>query len=112
MDQSGLDLAAKLLGLRPSLRIVIFTGYPSLDAAFRAGREPGILGYLRKPAPIAGVLAALEGRPLHPATAHASLDQMQREYARRVLGDCGGNATRAAEALRITRSTLRRLLDH
>jgi two-component system, NtrC family, response regulator AtoC len=41
---------------------------------------------------------------------HPTLDELSRRYAERVLRDCGGNKTRAAEALGIDRKTLSRLL--
>lgn len=109
-DRSGLELAADLVAIHPMMRIVMITGYPSSDAAFHAGRRPGIVGYLQKPASIEHIVEVLEGRPRESNSAQPTLDEIARDYARRTLCDCGGNATRAAETLHITRSTLRRLI--
>ena len=110
-DRSGLDVADDLAAVHAAIRIVMLTGFPSSDAAFQAGRRRRVVGYLQKPAPANQLLALLEGRAIESARARASLEQIQREYARRVLAECDGNATRAAEVLRVTPATLRRLLD-
>lgn len=110
-DRSGLDVAEDLAAVHAAIRIVMLTGFPSSDAAFQAGRRRGVVGYLQKPAPANQLLALLEGRAIESARARASLEQMQREYARRVLAESDGNATRAAEVLRVTPATLRRLLE-
>ena len=67
------------------MRIVIFTGYPSTDAAFRAGRELGIVGYVQKGAPVAHLLAALEGQP-PPRWRKATL--RSRKFSVSTLGAC------------------------
>ncbi len=49
------------------------------------------------------------GLPL-PAGLRPTLDELSRRYAVLVLGECGGNKTRAAELLGIDRKTLYRIL--
>ncbi len=108
-DRSGLDLAETLLERQPNLRILIHTGYASADAALRAGRQAGIVDYLPKPAPLEQIIATLEGRA-QPAPPPATLERVERDHILRVVADCDGNLTRAANALGIDRHALRRKL--
>jgi DNA-binding NtrC family response regulator len=50
------------------------------------------------------------GRLPLPAGFRPTLDELSRRYAALVLGECGGNKTRAAELLGIDRKTLYRIL--
>ena len=62
------------------------------------------------PEPLRGEAAtAPRGLPLPPGF-RPPLDELSRRYAALVLVECGGNKTRAAEALGIDRKTLYRLL--
>src|SRR5512144_57413 len=56
-----------------------------------------------------GALESARGLPL-PAGFRPTLDELSRRYAALVLGECGGNKTRAAELLGIDRKTLYRIL--
>jgi len=70
--------------------------------------------YLLKPASADQILAALKGttppssRPA--ATDLPSLARLEWEHIQRVLHDCGGNISHAADALGIDRRTLQRKL--
>src|SRR5512145_1396782 len=56
-----------------------------------------------------GASEPARGLPL-PAGFRPTLDELGRRYAALVLGECGGNKTRAAELLGIDRKTLYRIL--
>lgn len=110
-DRSGLDLAERLNASFPRIRIVMFTGYASIDAAFCAGKSQAISTYLTKPASVEEIVAALEGCERTSGVHRATLADVERDQIERVLADTGGNVTRAAETLGISRSTLARKLE-
>ena len=110
-DRSGLDLAERLHVAFPRIRVVMFTGYASVDAAFRAGRSGAISDYLTKPASVEEIVAALEGHERTSGVHRATLADVERDQIERVLADTGGNVTRAADMLGISRSTLARKLE-
>jgi two-component system response regulator RegA len=67
---------------------------------------------LQKPAEVAEILAALEGRPRPVAeVATPSLERVEWEHLQRVLGDAEGNISEAARRLGMHRRTLQRKLD-
>lgn len=73
----------------------------------------GSVGLAQMPREIAGSAGVAGLAPTTPAGAAepvTDLDTMEREYIRRVLDSVGGNKTRAAEILGITRVTLRNKL--
>jgi two-component system, response regulator RegA len=57
--ESGSDVLAGLLALCPSIRVAIFTGSRSVDAADLIRR--GVIACLRKPAEVDHLLAILNG---------------------------------------------------
>ena len=111
--RSGLDLARDALALRPSLRVVILTGYGSIATAMEAVRL-GAVSYLPKPADVDDILAAFdpEARPAEAVDEipTPSLARAEWEHINRVLADCGGNISAAARRLNIHRRTLQRKL--
>lgn len=110
-DRSGLHLTDELLEANDRMRIVIHTGYGTVDAAFSAGRRDRIVGYLEKPATVEEICAKLEGRSLTPRSRPATIERVTRAHILRVLADHDGNQTLAAIALGISRDTLRRKLE-
>ena len=110
---SGLSLVRQLHAHDPTTRIVMLTGYGSIATALDAVRS-GAVHYLTKPAAMEEILAAFEhdGKPAAEPPAHAvpSLDRVEREHIERILADCGGNVTHAAELLGIHRRSLQRKL--
>src|SRR5512143_405043 len=82
------NVVARALALNPS-GVVIPEDLPDRLRALRA--EPA------------------RGLPLPPGF-RPTLDELSRRYAALVLGECGGNKTRAAELLGIDRKTLYRIL--
>ena len=110
-DGSGLSLIEPLLRTAPDLQIVVLTGYGSIATAVDAVRL-GAVNYLAKPADVDSILAAFETPPVEP-TEHQplSLARMEWEHIQRVLADCNGNVTHAAQKLGMHRRTLQRKLQ-
>ena len=110
---SGLTLVRQLHAHDPTTRIVMLTGYGSIATALDAVRS-GAVHYLTKPAAMEEIIAAFDhdGRPATEPPPHAvpSLDRVEHEHIERVLADCGGNVTHAAELLGIHRRSLQRKL--
>jgi two-component system response regulator RegA len=114
--RSGLELVRELHRIDPSTRIVVLTGYGSIATALEAVRL-GATHYLTKPADVEELIAAF-GRDDHHGTAGErvaaetpSLARVEWEHIQRVLTDCGGNITKAAERLGIHRRSLQRKLS-
>ena len=113
---NGLKLSESLIGLIPGIRIVILTGYGSIANALESVRI-GVVDYLTKPADTDQILSALKGEAMtnekgKPVASDQtpSHDRVEWEHIQRVLADCGGNITRAAEILGIHRRSLQRKL--
>ncbi len=112
---SGLTLIEPLLVALPELRIVVLTGYGSIATTVDAIRL-GAVNYLSKPADADMVLAAFvrgDDAPLAEAPEYdpPSLARTEWEHIQRVLDDCGGNITKAAQKLGLHRRTLQRKLQ-
>ncbi len=114
--RGGLELLEELRALCPRLEAVMLTGYGSIATAVDAMRL-GATNYITKPADAEMILAAFEraeAPPLEPPELSydaPSLARAEWEHIQRVLADCGGNITRAAEALGLHRRTLQRKLQ-
>lgn len=111
---NGLDLAKKLIAAVPGIRVVMLTGYGSIANALE-GVRAGIADYLTKPADLDQILSAIHRHNGNEVVAAMperapSLDRVEWEHIQRVLHDCGGNITRAAETLGIHRRSLQRKL--
>jgi two-component system response regulator RegA len=117
--KSGLEVVRELHRIDPATRIVVLTGYGSIATALEAMRL-GATHYLTKPADVDEVIAAFHrdggeseeaggdpggGKPVTP-----SLARVEWEHIQRVLTDCDGNITKAAERLGIHRRSLQRKL--
>ena len=117
--RSGLELVRELHRIDPATKIVVLTGYGSIATALEAVRL-GATHYLTKPADVDEVIASFdrgqaekapaspEAEPQAPET--PSLARVEWEHIQRVLTDCGGNITKAAERLGIHRRSLQRKL--
>lgn len=110
-NDSGLSVVRALHALDTTLRIVVLTGFGSIATALDAVRS-GAVHYLTKPAELDEIIAAFDsdGAPSSPPPAPTvpSLDRVEWEHIERVLAECGGNVTRAAELLGIHRRSLQR----
>ena len=118
--KSGLEVVRELHRIDTATKIVVLTGYGSIATALEAVRL-GATHYLTKPADVDEVTASFE-RGTEPDDADAStaqgespqtpsLARVEWEHIQRVLTDCGGNITKAAEKLGIHRRSLQRKLS-
>lgn len=118
--KSGLEVVRELHRIDPATKIVVLTGYGSIATALEAVRL-GATHYLTKPADVDEVIASFDRGEIQaeheepaadtetPPT--PSLARVEWEHIERVLTDCGGNITRAAEKLGIHRRSLQRKLS-
>jgi two-component system response regulator RegA len=111
--QSGLNLIQPLLDIVPAARIVILTGYASIQTAVGA-LKLGAVQYLPKPASIADIVRALlEDKvdiPEIPGEDRMTVQHLEWEYIQRTLSEHGGNIAATARALKMYRRTLQRKL--
>jgi two-component system response regulator RegA len=125
-DGNGITVVDHLHAIEPRTNVVVLTGYGSIATALDAVRR-GATWFLTKPADADDVLAAFargddglrealglppfeiaaDGPPPYRAP---SLARMEWEHIQRVLTDCGGNVSHAADALGIHRRSLQRKL--
>jgi two-component system response regulator RegA len=118
--KSGLEVVRALHRIDPATKIVVLTGYGSIATALEAMRL-GATHYLTKPADVDEVIASFDrdGAQRTQAAPSAeseapqtpSLARVEWEHIQRVLTDCGGNITKAAEKLGIHRRSLQRKLS-
>jgi two-component system, response regulator RegA len=108
--ESGLDVIPVLLAECPGMRVVVLTGYASITTAVQAVKL-GAAEYLLKPAEVADVVAALEGKPaIRPSGDVPSMRRLAWEHIQRVLHEHDGNISAAARVLGMHRRTLQRKL--
>jgi two-component system response regulator RegA len=112
--RGGLELVATLRERRPTLRMVVLTGYGSIATAVEAIKI-GAVHYLTKPAEVEEILAAFDRtEPVlldsPPPTKATPLDELEWEHLQRVLTDCNGNISEAARRLGMHRRSLQRKL--
>jgi two-component system response regulator RegA len=113
---SGLDLVRDVMRAAPAAHVVVLTGYGSIATAVRAIRL-GAKDYLSKPANAEDLLRSFH----HPTTAEATntepevnrptLAEAEWDHIQRVLADCSGNITHAAQRLGLHRRSLQRKLN-
>lgn len=109
--ENGLDLMARLLEVRPHLKVCVMTGYGSIATAVEAMRR-GAADYLCKPVSTEQLINALRGtRTLPPLrSGPPSVEELEREHIQRVLEDNDGNISATSRALNMHRRTLQRKL--
>ena len=111
--ESGLQLLPQLVARLPLARILVLTGYASVNTAVEAIKR-GAINYLCKPASTDEILAALEedGEAPEPALSATplSVDRLEWEHIQRVLQEHDGNVSATARALGMHRRTLQRKL--
>ncbi len=109
-DEQGIDLIKPLLLEKPSLMIVVLTGYANLTTAVQAIKL-GALNYLAKPIDTASILNAFcQNQTPSITNQPLSLKQLEWEHLQRVLADNNGNITNTARQLGMYRRTLQRKL--
>lgn len=113
-DQSGLSLIPKLRAQQPHLRIVMLTGYSSINTAVEAIKL-GAHHYLCKPADADDIIKAFEYREgdtdAEIQTTPPSVNRLEWEHIQKVLADHSGNISATARALGMHRRTLQRKLQ-
>jgi len=111
--ESGIDVIRKLKELDPSTTVVVLSGYASVEATVHAMRA-GADDVLVKPVTLREILRRLESDADEPDVTDeietASLERVQWEHVQRVLAECNGNITLAANRLGVCRSTIQRWL--
>ena len=111
--QSGLNLIRPLLERSPDARIVILTGYASIQTAVGA-LKLGASHYLPKPANLVDIIKVLSSDDIEIPELHdenrMSVRHLEWEYIQRVLAENEGNIAATARALKMHRRTLQRKL--
>lgn len=114
--KSGLELIKDALAITPQMRVVVLTGYGSIATATEAVKL-GAVSYLPKPADVDDIINAFAKDPdldveIGDENFKApSLARAEWEHINRVLADCNGNISLAAQRLGIHRRTLQRKLQ-
>jgi two-component system response regulator RegA len=112
--QSGLNLIRPLLDIVPAARIVILTGYASIQTAVGA-LKLGAVQYLPKPTSIAEIVKALlEEKVDIPEITdedRMTVPHLEWEYIQRTLAEHRGNIAATARSLKMHRRTLQRKLS-
>jgi len=113
-QHSGLPLIPELLKHQAELKIVMLTGYSSINTAVDAIKL-GAINYLCKPADADDVIAAFNDSEASTKTEikaqPPSLNRLEWEYIQKVLGENDGNVSATARALGMHRRTLQRKLQ-
>jgi two-component system, response regulator RegA len=111
-EASGIDLVAELRRTLTTAKIVLCSGYLSVETAIAAVRA-GADDVLFKPCTIGEILQRLDddtGSHEPELDRPPTLARIEWEHIARVLADCDGNISAAARRLGIYRSTLQRKL--
>ena len=114
--KSGLELINAAKQIVPDIKIIVLTGYGSIATAIEAIKL-GAQNYLPKPADLDDILTAFEKEEQTSAAFSEgefeapSLARTEWEHIQRVLTDCNGNISMAANRLGIHRRTLQRKLQ-
>jgi two-component system response regulator RegA len=111
-DGSGLDVVHVLRKERPSIRIVMLTGYGNIATAVAAVKA-GAVDYLPKPADADAVeraLLASDAALPPPPEDPMSADRVRWEHIQRVFEQCDRNVSETARRLKMHRRTLQRIL--
>lgn len=101
----GFDLATSLRDAFPRMRLVMVSGPPDLEPILEA-----LLVEASEKRPAVGSLRAVAAWPRAGTAPSATMDQIAWTHMCDVLAQCGGNRTRAAQRLGISRATLQRML--
>jgi len=110
-NESGLELIDSIRAIQPQVKVVVVSGYLSVDLTVSAVQR-GAAHVLLKPVTHREILRRLTGQPddkLEPE-AMPSLARAEWEYMMRVVADCGGNISEASRRLGLHRQNLQRRL--
>ncbi|WP_374577060.1 response regulator [Phenylobacterium sp.] len=110
----GLDALGRLKASEPELSVVLMTTFGGVSLAVEAlkrGAEDFVLKPWRNEALEAAMMKAAEATRTRRAEAGLTLGEIERRAIVRVLASSGGNMTRAAAMLGLTRPALYRRLE-
>jgi len=112
--RAGIDGLARIRAADPSLAVVLMTAYGGVQLAVEALKR-GAFDFVLKPWKndrlVEAMTAACGVTAARREARSATLDEMEREAIRRALAEHGGNISRAAEALGVTRPALYRKIE-
>ncbi|MBL1142939.1 MAG: response regulator [Proteobacteria bacterium] len=106
---SGLTLIPKLCLINPNIRIVVVTGYASINTAVEAIKL-GAINYLTKPADTDEIIEMFNKGKEDVLNNAKPLSQVEWDHIQEVLNACDGNVSAAAKKLGMHRRTLQRKL--
>ena len=113
-DESGLQVVKQLAEEHPAMKLVVLTGFASINTAVEAIKL-GATHYLTKPATASEIIEALlkeQGDASVEATPQPmSVKRLEWEHIQKVLAEHDGNISAAARALGMHRRTLQRKLQ-
>jgi two-component system response regulator RegA len=114
--EEGLDWLGRIRQLAPATSVVPMTTYGAVSLAVEALKR-GAVDFVLKPwrneRLTSAVTAAAELAIARTAGASLNLDRLERQAVECALAQCGGNVSRAAAALGLTRPALyRRMAKH
>lgn len=114
MNGNGLECTKSLLEINPNMKIIVLTGYASINTAVEAIKL-GACHYLSKPANTSDIIAAFEkneGNTDVPITARkSSIKNLEWERIQETLVDTNYNISETARRLGMHRRTLARKLS-
>jgi len=111
--ESGQELLPELQAAAPGARVLLLASFGFVLSAMERLRRRAAHAVLVKPVPDQQLLVAIEAaaEPASPGMLRVpTLERMQWEYIRAVLGSCDGNVSEAARQLGIHRQSLQRML--
>lgn len=111
VGEFGIEAIEKIINKSPDCRIVVLSGYGSIQTAIESLKK-GAIDYLTKPASFKQIEQALSGQKSYTERdcEIPSLSQIEHEYIDYVLLQNEGNISRAAKALGLHRQSLQRKL--
>ncbi len=111
-QESGLSILQQLQALKPSLEVVILTGYSSISTAVEAIKL-GATHYLCKPAGVDEIIAAFDSSAgeVDVQDSPPSVNRLEWEHIQKVLNQNDGNISATAKILGMHRRTLQRKLQ-
>ena len=110
--ESGLSILTAIKAAKPSIDILILTGYSSISTAVEAIKL-GAVNYLCKPASADEIIAAFTATSaeVELRSSPTSVNRLEWEHIQRVLNDNNGNISATARSLGMHRRTLQRKLQ-
>jgi DNA-binding NtrC family response regulator len=112
--RAGLDGLARIRGLDPAVAVVLMTAYGGVALAVEAlkrGASDFVLKPWKNERLAEALVAAMALTRAHREAQRHTLDDLEREAIQEALARHGGNISKAAEALGVTRPALYRKIE-